>query len=145
MGTAGSLYYLKNKIRNYFFLTNCDTIIKNNYYKILQSHIQNKNDITVVVAKKILKVPYGVAEFNSKKKFSLIEKPKLKFDVNVGLYILNKSILLQIKTKKFLDFNTLLNKNINKKKKIGFYQIRDKEWIDVGQMEKYKYFLNKKI
>ena len=69
----------------------------------------------------------------------------MKFDVNVGLYILNKSILLQIKTKKFLDFNTLLNKNITKKKKIGFYQIRDKEWIDVGQMEKYKYFLNKKI
>ena len=145
LGTAGSLYYLKNKIRNYFFLTNCDTIINTNYYKILQSHIQNKNDITIVVAKKILKVPYGVAEFNSKKKFSLIEKPKLKFDVNVGLYILNKSILLQIKTKKFLDFNTLLNKNITKKKKIGFYQIRDKEWIDVGQMEKYKYFLNKKI
>ena len=71
MGTAGSLYYLKNKIRNYFFLTNCDTIINTNYYKILQSHIQNKNDITVVVAKKILKVPYGVAEFNSLRKNSL--------------------------------------------------------------------------
>ena len=53
LGTAGSLYYLKNKIRNYFFLTNCDTIINTNYYKILQSHIQNKNDITVVVAKNI--------------------------------------------------------------------------------------------
>ena len=26
------------------------------------------------VAKKIFKVPYGVAEFNSKKKFSLIDK-----------------------------------------------------------------------
>ena len=25
------------------------------------------------------------------------------------------------------------------------YEIRDKDWIDVGQMDKYKNFINKKI
>ena len=50
-----------------------------------------------------------------------------------------------IKNKSFLDFNTLLNKSIKNKKKIGYYEIKDKDWIDVGQMDKYKNFLNKDI
>ena len=94
---------------------------------------------------KILKVPYGVAEFNSKKKFSLIEKPKLKFDVNVGLYILNKSILLQIKTKKFLDFNTLLNKNITKKKKLAFIKLEIKNGSMLVRWKNISIFLIKKF
>ena len=75
----------------------------------------------------------------------LSEKPKLKFKVNTGLYILESNIMKLIKTKSVLDFNTLLNKSIQNKKKIGYYEIKDKDWIDVGQMDKYKYFLNKEI
>ena len=40
LGTAGSLYYLKNKIKNYFFLTNCDIIVNTNYYDILDFHLK---------------------------------------------------------------------------------------------------------
>ena len=144
LGTAGSLFYLKNKIKKYFFLTNCDTIINANYYNILQHHLKNKNDITVVVARKIFTIPYGVAS-SKKKQFTLVEKPKLKLNVNVGLYLIDKNILSQIKNKKYLDFTSLINNSIKIKKKIGYYEIKDKDWIDVGQMDKYKYFLNKKI
>ena len=31
------------------------------------------------------------------------------------------------------------------KKKVGYYEVSDKDWIDVGEMDKYKYFLGKKI
>ena len=144
LGTAGSLYYLKNKIKNHFFLTNCDTIINTNYSNILNSHLKNKNDITMVVAKKTFTIPYGVSDF-TRSNFKLIEKPKLKFKVNVGLYLLSKNILNLIKTKSYLDFNNLLSKSLKKKKKVGYYEIKDKDWIDVGQMDKYKNFLNKKI
>ena len=120
LGTAGSLYYLKNKIKNHFFLTNCDTIINTNYSNILNSHLKNKNDITMVVAKKTFTIPYGVSDF-TRSNFNLI------------------------KTKSYLDFNNLLSKSLKKKKKVGYYEIKDKDWIDVGQMDKYKNFLNKKI
>ena len=144
LGTAGSLYYLKNKIKNHFFLTNCDTIINTNYSDILNFHLKNKNDITMVVAKKTFTIPYGVSDF-ARSNFKLIEKPKLKFKVNVGLYLLSKNILNLVKTKSYLDFNNLLGKSLKKKKKVGYYEIKDKDWIDVGQMDKYKNFLNKKI
>jgi len=144
LGTAGSLYYLKNKIKNYFFLSNCDVIVNTNYYDILNFHLKNKNDITLVVSKKSFIIPYGVCNIY-KKNFRFTEKPKLNFKINVGLYLLNKNILDLIKKKKHLDFNTLIDKSLEKKKKIGYYEISDRNWIDVGQMDKYKNFLNKKI
>lgn len=144
LGTAGSLYYLKNKIKNRFFLTNCDTLIDTDYYELLNFHKKNKNDITAVVANKIFTIPYGVCEIKNNN-FSLKEKPKLKFKVNVGLYVIESKILKSIKQKRYLDFNTLLNETLRKGDKVGYYEIKDKDWIDVGQMEKYKSFVNKKV
>lgn len=144
LGTAGSLYYLKNKIKKRFFLTNCDTLINTDYYKLLNFHKKNNNDITTVVAKKTFKIPYGVC-YVKKNNFSLIEKPKLKFKVNVGLYLIESKILKIIKQKKYLDFNSLLNEALKKNYKIDHFEIKDKDWIDVGQMDNYKSFINKKI
>jgi len=144
LGTAGALYFLKNKIKDHFFLTNCDTIVNTNYFNILNFHLKNKNDITIVVAKKIFNLPYGVCNVE-KKNFQFVEKPKLKFKVNIGLYLLNKDILNLIKKKRYLDFNTLLTNSLKMKKKVGYYEIKDRNWIDVGQMDKYKNSLNKKI
>lgn len=145
LGTAGSLYFLKNKIKKPFFLTNCDTIVNTNYYNILKHHNNNKNDITAVVARKTFKIPYGVNNSKKGSKFTLIEKPKIKLKVNVGLYLVSKNILSQIKSKKYLDFTSLINQSIKMKKKVGYYEVSDKDWIDVGEMDKYKYFLDKKI
>ena len=144
LGTAGSLYYLKNKIKNRFFLTNCDTIINTDYSKILNAHRTNHNDITTVVSKKFFTIPYSVCEIKNGN-FILKEKPKIKYKVNVGLYLIEKKILENIKQKKFLDFNELLTQSVNKGLKVGYYVINDKDWIDVGQMDGYKNFINKKI
>jgi len=44
-----------------------------------------------------------------------------------------------------MDLNILLKKSLKKNKKVGYYEIKDRDWIDVGQMDKYKEFINKKI
>ena len=144
LGTAGGLYYLKNKIKNYFFLTNCDTIVNTNYFNILKFHLKHKNDITTVVAKKTFNLPYGVCNVK-KNNFQFIEKPKFKFRANVGLYLINKNVLKLIKKRRYIDFSTLLINCLKMKKKIAYYEIKDRDWIDVGQMDKYKKFHNKKI
>ena len=144
LGTAGGLYFLKKRIKNNFFLTNCDTIINANYHDILKHHLKKQNDITVVVTKKVFRIPYGVCK-EDKKKLTFTEKPKFKFKINVGLYLLNKNILDLLKRKQHLNFNSLLEKSLKKNKKIGYYEIKERNWVDVGQMDKYKNFVNKKI
>ena len=70
------------------------------------------------------------------------QKICLKISLN---FLLNKNILNLLKRKQYLDFNTLLEKSLKKNKKVGYYEIKDRDWIDVGQMDKYKNFINKKI
>ena len=59
--------------------------------------------------------------------------------------MVSKNVLSQIKSKKYLDFTSLINQSIKMKKKVGYYEVSDKDWIDVGEMDKYKYFLDKNI
>lgn len=144
LGTAGSLASIKKHLKENFFLTNCDTIISANYNDILNFHKKNKNEVTIVVVKKDFIIPYGVIN-EKNKKINFIEKPKFKFNVNTGFYVINKKSLKLIIRNKYLDFNDFLNMLLHKGKKIKYYTIKKAEWLDVGQKDKYHDNLNKKI
>ena len=144
LGTAGSLFLMKSKIRNDFFLTNCDTIINENYNDIYKHHKLKKNDITIVAASKKFKIPYGVCDI-TKNNFEMKEKPEFKYSVNTGFYIISKNCLKILKKKQYLDFNYFLFKCKKHNKKIGIFKIKEKSWIDVGQMQEYKTNFNKDI
>lgn len=144
LGTAGSLFLIKNKIKNDFFLTNCDTIIHENYYNFYKMHKKEKNDITVIAAKKKFKIPYGICEIKDNN-FKIEEKPKLTCYVNTGFYIISKNCLNVLKRFEYLDFNDFLNICKKNNKKIGVIKIKEKNWIDVGQMKEYKDNLYKNI
>lgn len=59
LGTAGSLYLIKDKIKTTFFVSNCDIIINDNYAEILKYHKENKNELTIISALKNYPIPYG--------------------------------------------------------------------------------------
>ena len=68
-----------------FFLTNCDTIINENYNEIYKHHKLKKNDITIVAAEKKFKIPYGICDI-TKNNFVMKEKPELKYSKHWLLY-----------------------------------------------------------
>ena len=95
-----------------------DIIVNTNYHDILNFHLKNKNDITLVVAKKSFYIPYGVCGVD-KKNSKFTEKPKFNFKINVGLYLLSKNILDLVKKRRYLDFNVLFSKCVKKNVKIS--------------------------
>ena len=136
LGTAGSLFFLKNKVKKYLFLTNCDTIINCDYRDVFSFHKQNKNDITIVTAVKKIKIPYGVCgEKNGN--FEMKEKPTYSINANTGFYLISSECLKLIKNKKLLDFNQFLTICEKYKKKIGIYKIKEKNWTDTGQLKEH--------
>ena len=144
LGTAGSLYLLKDKIDKDFLLTNCDILADieiNNFYSF---HKNNKNDISIVVSAKKYTIPYGVCFVDKKGLLSNIkEKPNYNFFINIGFYIINPKILSLIPKNKYFDMPDLISSSIKKSFKIGAYPIQDKEWIDVGQWSELKKVLEK--
>lgn len=139
LGTAGSLRYLKGKMKESFFITNCDIIIKSNYLSMYDFHKKGGYDITLVASTKEYIIPYGACELNEEGHLSHInEKPKYDFLINTGLYILNPDIIDIIPKNKFYHITELIEDAKNKGKKVGVYPVDDDAWIDIGQWAEYK-------
>ena len=146
LGTAGALTLMKYKSRRPILVTNCDTLIDIDLNDLLNFHRIKKNDITIVSSHKEIRIPYGTCEFD-KNNFlkKIIEKPKLNFFVNVGLYVLDPQILKTLPKGKYLDMTDLISKMKIKKKQVGVYPIEKDAWMDVGQWSEYKKASDKMI
>ena len=139
LGTSGGLKLLEKKITKDFFVSNCDTLVKNDLLDIYEHHKKKSNLITIVVSYKEYQIPYGIFNTNKNGKLiGIIEKPKKNYLVNTGLYVINPKIFKYIKKNHYLDFDSLLKIIKNHNLKIGLFPIEDKNWKDVGQWAEYK-------
>ena len=138
LGTAGSLHLLKSKIKDPFFVSNCDIIIEEDYGEIYDYHKENKNDITIVAALKHYPIPYGTIETGDHGiLITLSEKPELTFKINSGMYILEPHVLDDIPKDTFFHITELIEKIRHKKGKVGVFAVSEKSWKDIGEWPEY--------
>jgi len=133
MGTAGSLYLLKEKIKETFFVSNCDILIDQDYSEVLKYHKDNNNEITIIAALKSYPIAYGTIETGKNGQLlQLIEKPELTFKINSGMYIIEPHLLLEIPENSFFHITQLIDKVMQRSGKIGVYPVSERSWIDIG-------------
>ena len=134
LGTGGGLSLLKNKIKETFFFITCDNLILVDYNDILDFHKKNQNDITMVCAKKNMTIPYGIVQTDDNNVLdTIVEKPEYSFLTNTAMYVIEPSVLKDIKKEK-IDFPEFIKQEKQKGKKIGVYSIDEKDWLDMGIM-----------
>lgn len=136
LGTAGSLYLLKRRIRKTFFLINCDVMVDADYSDIAHFHRERRNKITIVGSMKHFTIPYGTCEI--KKGGDLLavrEKPEYDFLVNTGMYVIEPEVLKLIPDHAFMHMTELIEKCLQKGVKTGVYPISEKSWVDTGQWD----------
>lgn len=139
LGSAGALSLLRGKIKKPFLVTNCDTIINVNTDDLLNFHVTNSNDLTLVASAKEYVIPYGTCKLNKKGHLqNIIEKPKFDFLVSIGLYVINPNLTTLIPKNKAFNMIDLIQLAKKKKKQIGVYPVDDESWIDVGQWSEYR-------
>lgn len=137
LGTIGSLYLIKDRLKKTIFVSNCDIIIEEDYAEIYKYHKKNKNDITIVSALKHIEIPYGVMETEKGGNLiEMIEKPEYTFQINTGMYILEPHIIELIPNNEFYHITDLIEK-VNENGKVGVFPIPEKSWYDIGQWKEY--------
>jgi len=132
LGTAGVLYKLKNKNKNYI-ISNCDVIFDIDYNYLIKFHEKKNFDITLVASVQKDRIPYGVCKVQNNRLYNIIEKPEKNYLANTGLYIVNSKVFKLIKKNENISFVDLINKAVSKKMSIGVYPIPSNAWIDLGQ------------
>jgi len=138
LGTAGSLSLIKNDLKSTFFVSNCDILVDEDYYEMLEFHKNNKYKITIITAIKQLSIPYGTLESGKNGQLTKIsEKPELSFKINTGIYIVEPEVLDLIPYNEFYHITDLIEKLLTKKELVGVFPISEGSWLDVGEMSSY--------
>lgn len=144
LGTAGSLFLLKDKIKSSFFISNCDILIEQDYAEVYNYHRKNKNELTIIGALKNYTIPYGTLETSKDGILEkLQEKPAFNFKVNTGMYILEPYLLDEIPENTFFHITDLIEKIMKRKGKIGVFPVSEGAWLDTGNWAEYNETLKK--
>lgn len=139
LGTGGGLSLLRNFITGTFILTNCDTIIEEDFSKIYEQHKKNNNIITMICSLKDFTLPYGVVDLGNEGEILQIkEKPRLSFFTNTGCYIVDSCVLDMIEDGENVGFPNVVERCREKGWKIGVYPISERSWLDMGQLDELK-------
>lgn len=141
LGTAGGLSLLKDKLRETFYVTNCDSILEIDFEKALIWHKEHQAAITVIGCHNEVKIPFGVLELSNGKLERILEKPVHDVIINTGVYIMEPRVTSYISTGQYMDMDKLINRVIEKEK-ISVYPIYG-GWFDIGQWEEYNKVMEK--
>lgn len=136
LGTGGSLFLLKGKINETFFVSNCDILVDANYADILRYHREKNNLITIVTSLKNYQIPYGIINLGSDGRVvGTTEKPEYDYLVNTGFYVLDPKTLEDIPDNTFFHITELINMYIQDGKRVGTYPIMENKWLDMGEVK----------
>ena len=141
LGTIGSLKLIK-KISKNFLLLNCDVISGSDLNEMLKFHVKKKAFITIGIKNYKYQNPYGVVNTSSGKFKSFEEKQEINFNINAGIYAINKGVIKMIRKNNFKNIENLIEYLIKRNYKILVFHIIE-NWLDLGQNKKVlKKFIN---
>lgn len=136
LSTIGPLTLINNLPEN-FLVMNGDILTDLSYRELMQHHLQRGSDVTVAVSKRKTTIDYGVIGFESERIISFIEKPQYQFDVSMGIYIINKSVIDKLQKSKPYGFDNLMLDGIRDGLSMRVFQY-DGYWLDIGRPDDYE-------
>lgn len=136
LSTMGPLRLIKNLPED-FLVMNGDILTDLNYKDFYEYHVANKNIFTISAYQRELKTEYGVLEINNENQLvGFQEKPVIKYNVSMGIYMLNNKVLKYIPEGEPYGFDHLMVDLIKAKnpasirKHFGY-------WLDIGRPDDY--------
>ena len=134
LGTCGSLSLLNEKVYEYFIVINCDVYFSFSLRELFYFHKKNYFDFTICSKKINYKIEHGVLKLKKNNLIDFKEKPIFEFDVNTGIYLINRNLFKYIPKNKNYDMNSFIKKIIKKDNiNMGVYEIFS-DWADIGKI-----------
>ena len=138
LGTAGSLSLLDKPLKKSFVVMNGDILTNVNFDSFISFHESNNATASMCVREYDFQVPYGVVKLDSTGKvLSIEEKPKHKFFVSAGVYLLNPQVLELLKPGENLDMPDLFERVKKQEGTLYSFPIHE-YWLDIGRVDDFE-------
>lgn len=142
LGTGGSLSLMRDKLKETFFVSNCDILVEADYSDIVQFHREKQHDVTIVASLKNVQIPYGVLKLDEDGLLeSTEEKPEFSFLINTGMYLIEPKLLDLVPDNEFADLPNIIVQAKEQGMRIGVYPVSEKSWLDMGQLKEMEHMV----
>lgn len=136
LGTVGPLTLIED-LPESFLVMNGDVLTTLKYDWLLNYHLQSNAELTIACHRCSAKIDLGIIEFDGRLLVTgYREKPNLAYDVSMGIYVFNKSVLASLPKGEHLDFPDVVAALIEREMPVKVY-LSDDEWLDIGRASDY--------
>lgn len=136
LGTVGPLALIDD-LPESFLVMNGDVLTTLKYDWLSAYHDKSGAELTIACHRCNTKVDLGVIEFDGQLEVTgYREKPMLSYDVSMGVYFFNRSVLDHFEPGAYVDFPTVVTTLVQKKLPVKVY-LSDDKWLDIGRPEDY--------
>ncbi len=137
LGTIAPLKLIKDLPEN-FIVMNGDTLTDIDYVALYEAHIDSARPLTIATHRRQVKVDFGVLEVDeaSGSVASFREKPTNHFEVSMGVYVFNRSLLERVPDDEPYGLDDLVLGMLQDGQPINAYRF-DGYWLDIGRPDDY--------
>jgi dTDP-glucose pyrophosphorylase/CBS domain-containing protein len=137
LGTGGPISLLPEMPKHPLIVMNGDLLTRIHIGRLLAFHRQGEYAATMGLREHMVQVPFGVAEVKESKIVKLVEKPRLNYKINAGIYVLNPELIPTIPKNRMFPITELLNGCLKDGRRVGAYHMQE-AWNDIGLPEEYQ-------
>ena len=137
LGTAGPLAMVEN-LDDTFLVLNGDVLTDLDFGALIDFHKKQEAVATIAMHQRKVKIDLGVILCNGGPRVvGYIEKPTYDYQVSMGVYVFEPSLLKFIEPGRYLDFPNLVHKLLGEGQKVVGY-LFDGYWMDLGRPDDYE-------
>ncbi|MHB1488855.1 MAG: sugar phosphate nucleotidyltransferase [Acidimicrobiales bacterium] len=135
LGTAGPLRAMRLPACP-FLVLNCDVLTSLNLQDLFHFHTQGGSLMTVASQQQWIPIHLGVLQVNREKVMRFTEKPRHSLHVNMGIYVMNPTIVDYIPSDGRFDIPDLIGRVLDAGELVHHYE-NEAYWLDIGQPNDY--------
>jgi NDP-mannose synthase len=129
LGTAGALTRIEG-LDQPFLAMNGDVLTTLDYAQLMRFHDGHDAGLTIATHRQSVNVDLGVIESEDGLVTDYVEKPTMRFDVSMGVYVYDPDVLSLIPERRF-DFPDVVKAMLDSDRKVAIYT-GPGVWFDIG-------------
>jgi NDP-sugar pyrophosphorylase family protein len=138
LSTIGPLTLIDDLPEN-FLVMNGDILCNLDYRSFFSAHVDSRSQVSVSAYKREVKIDFGVLRYDENSHLTEFqEKPSYHFDVSMGIYCINRSVIEALPRGVPYGFDNLMLDGIKYKRRVDIRPFSG-YWLDIGRPDDYQY------
>lgn len=122
-----------------FLVMNGDILCDLDYRAFFDTHVAAGSQISVSAFQRHVKIDFGVLRYDASGRLeSFEEKPEYDFDVSMGIYCINRSVIATLPRGQKYGFDNLMLDSLATGRRVDIRPFAG-YWLDIGRPDDYEY------